>query len=131
MTVTAQSAGPEPIQQVPLAAILTDAACQARVKIRPSVVRDYRRAMGDQISEGGLRFPPIVLFTDGQHFWLADAEWSQWSDSEIARYCQVSQSFVTRLRRRVSHAGHEMRRRKVKRGAQQARPRALPDFRAE
>jgi Homeodomain-like domain len=47
---------------------------------------------------------------------LADAEWSQWSDSEIARYCQVSQSFVTRLRRRVSHAGDEMRPRKVKRG---------------
>ena len=72
MTVTLQSAGPEPIQQVPLTAILTDAACQARVKIRPGVVRDYRRAMAEQIGEGGLRFPPIVLFTDGQHYWLAD-----------------------------------------------------------
>ena len=176
MTVSVQSAGPEPIQQVPLTAILTDAACQARVKIRPGVVRDYRRAMAEQISEGGLRFPPIVLFTDGQHFWLADgfhrilaardaglsefpadvrpgterdallfsiscngahglprsnadkrkavtllladAEWSQWSDSEIARHCQVSQSFVTGLRRRLSHLGDGMRPRKAKRGDQ-------------
>src|SRR5260370_956333 len=29
--------------------------------------------------------------------------------SEIARHCQVSQSFVTRLRRRLSDAGHMMR----------------------
>jgi len=174
MTMSSQSAGPEPIQQVPLTSILTDAACQGRVKIRPSVVRDYWRAMAEQISEGGLRFPPIVLFTDGQHFWLADgfhrilaaraaglsefpadlrpgterdallfsiacngahglprtnadkrkavtllladAEWSQWSDREIARRCQVNQSFVTRLRRRLSDAGHQMRPRKMKRG---------------
>src|SRR5205814_1726685 len=47
---------------------------------------------------------------------LADAEWSQWSDREIARRCQVNQSFVTRLRRTLSDAGHEMRPRKVKRG---------------
>ena len=174
--MSSQSAGPEPIQQVPLTSILTDAACQSRVKIRPGVVRDYRRAMAEQISEGGLRFPPIVLFTDGQHCWpadgfhrilaardaglsefpadvrpgterdallfsissngahglprtnadkrkavtllLADAEWSQWSDSEIARHCQVSQSFVTGLRRTVSHLGDEMRPRKVKRGGE-------------
>jgi hypothetical protein len=148
MTETSQSAGPESVQQVPLASVLTDAACQARVQIRPSVVRDYRRAMAEQISEDGLRFPPIVLFTDGQHHWLADgfhrilaardagliefpadvrpgtegdallfsiasngahglprtnadkrkavtllladAEWSERSDSEIARHCQVS-----------------------------------------
>jgi hypothetical protein len=35
----------------------------------------------------------------------ADTEWSQWSDSEIARHCQVSQSFVTGLRRRLSYLG--------------------------
>src|SRR6266853_6597115 len=174
MTVSSQSAAPQPIQQVPLTSILADPACQARVKIRPGVVRDCRRAMAEQINEGGLRFPPIVLFTDGQHYWLADgfhrilaardaglsefpanvrpgterdallfsissngahglartnadkrkavtllladAEWSQWSDREIARRCQVNQSFVTRLRRTLSDAGHEMRPRKVKRG---------------
>ena len=171
MTMSAQSAGPAPIQQVPLASIVTDAACQARVKIRPGVVRDYRRAMAEQISEGGLRFPPIVLFTDGQHYWLADgfrrilaaraaglsefpadvrpgterdallfsissngahglprtnadkrkavtllladAEWSQWNDREIARRCQVNQSFVTRLRRSASYLGDKMRPRSV------------------
>ena len=163
MTMSSQSAGPESIQQVPLTAILTDAACQARVKIRPGVVRDYRRAMAEQISEGGLRFPPIVLFTDGQHFWLADgfhrilaaraaglrelpadvrpgterdallfsissngahglprtnadkrkavtllladAEWSQWSDREIARRCQASHVFVQKVRRSASGNG--------------------------
>src|SRR6266478_8555146 len=186
MTVSSQTAAPELIQQVPLTAILTDAACQARAKIRPGVVRDYRRAMSEQISEGGLRFPPIVLFTDGQHFWLADgfhrilaardaglsefpadvrpgterdallfsissngahglprtnadkrkpvtllladAVWSQWSDREIARHCQVSQSFVTRLRRRLSYLGDKMRPRKVKRGGTkgtQPAPRSL------
>src|SRR5260370_9794675 len=65
MSMSSQSAGPEPIQQVPLTAILTDAACQARVKIRPGVVRDYRRAMARPSSEGGRRFPPIVLCTEG------------------------------------------------------------------
>ena len=181
MTTSAQSAGPEPIQQVPLTSILTDAACQARVKIRPSVVRDYRRAMAEQIREGGLRFPPIVLFTDGLHYWLADgfhrilaardaglsefpadvrpgterdallfsissngahglprtnadkrkavtllladAEWSQWSDIEIARRCQVSQLFVTRLRRSASYLGDKMGPRRVKRGAYEMRAR--------
>src|SRR5467141_4366416 len=174
MTVSPQSAGPEPIQQLPLTSILTDAACQARVKIRPGVVRDYRRAMAEQISEGGLRFPPVVLFTDGQHYWLADGfhrvlaardaglsefpadvrpgterdallfsiscngahglprtnadkckavtllladgEWSQWSDREIARRCQVGHDLVCRVRRRASGVIRQMSPRKVRRG---------------
>jgi hypothetical protein len=29
--------------------------------------------MTQQISEGGLRFPAIVLFSDGQRYWLAGA----------------------------------------------------------
>src|SRR6266853_2708285 len=165
MTVSSQSAAPQPIQQVPLTSILADPACQARVKIRPGVVRDCRRAMAEQISEGGLRFPPIVLFTDGQHYWLADgfhrvlaardaglsefaadvrpgterdallfsiscngahglprtnadkrkavtllladAEWSQWSDREIARRCQVSPEFVHKVSRRASVNGSQ------------------------
>jgi len=28
--------------------------------------------MTRQVSKGGLRFPAIVLFTDGQRYWLAD-----------------------------------------------------------
>src|SRR5260370_29407326 len=59
-------------QQIPLASIPSDEASQARVKIRPGVVRAYAQAMAQQRSEGGLRFPAIVLFTDGQHYWLVD-----------------------------------------------------------
>src|SRR6266446_5418739 len=134
-------------------------------------VRAYAQAMSQQQSEGGLRFPAIVLFTDGQHYWLgdgfhrilaaraagltdfpadvrpgaqrdallysissnaehglprtnadkrkavllllADAEWSQWSDGQIARRCQVSQVFVSKLRKGASHNGYEMQPRKV------------------
>jgi hypothetical protein len=34
---------------------------------------------------------------------LADAEWRQWSDCEIARRCQVSQPFVSKLRSGASN----------------------------
>jgi hypothetical protein len=59
-------------QLVPLASIPTDEACQVRAKIRPAVVRDYAQAMTEQLREGGLRFPAIVLFSDGQRYVLAD-----------------------------------------------------------
>ncbi|HEV3448349.1 MAG TPA: hypothetical protein VG099_27180 [Gemmataceae bacterium] len=39
---------------------------------------------------------------------LADVEWSQWSDGQIARRCQVSQVFVSKLRKGASHNGYEM-----------------------
>lgn len=46
---------------------------------------------------------------------LADDEWAQWSDNEIARRCGVSQSTVSRLRPDVSNAKHKIGR-KVNRG---------------
>jgi hypothetical protein len=55
-----------------LATISTEEACQARAKIRSAVVREYARAMKEQVGQGGLRFPPIVLFSDGERYWLAD-----------------------------------------------------------
>jgi hypothetical protein len=47
---------------------------------------------------------------------LADAEWGQWGDRESARHCQVSQVFVSKLRKAASDNGYQMKPRKVKRG---------------
>jgi hypothetical protein len=161
-------------QLIPLASIPTDEDSQARIHIRPAVVRGYARAMTQQVGEGGLRFPPVVLFSDGQRFWLADGfhrilaareaglvefpadvragnardallcslsanaghglprsnadkrkavsllladpEWSQWSDHEIARHCQVTHVFVGKVRKGLSGNGYQIESRKVKRG---------------
>jgi hypothetical protein len=59
-------------QLIPLEAIPTDGAAQVRLKIRPAVVRAYAQAMRQQVKEAGLRFPPIVLFSDGPRYTLAD-----------------------------------------------------------
>jgi hypothetical protein len=45
---------------------------------------------------------------------LADSEWSRWNDVEIARLCQVSDRFVSKMRRASSN-GSMMRERKVRR----------------
>jgi len=55
---------------------------------------------------------------------LADAQWSQLSDREIARRCQVSHKFVQEVRRSASGDGRQMRLRKVRRGPRQRRRRA-------
>src|SRR5438445_534389 len=59
-------------RQIALASIRTDDGSQGRVKIREAVVRDYAAAMRQQREEGGLQFPAIVLFWDGQDFWIGD-----------------------------------------------------------
>jgi hypothetical protein len=150
-------------QMISLSSIPTDGTCQVRVTVRSSVVREYARAMTEQQSEGGLRFPAVVLFTDGANHWLgdgfhrvlaareaglneilaevragtprdallysiscnaehglprtnadkrnavtlllADTEWSQWSDREIARRCAVTHRFVGQIRKRASGYG--------------------------
>jgi hypothetical protein len=161
-------------QLIALSAIPTDEDSQVRSKIRPAVVRAYAQAMRQQVSEGGLRFPAIVLFSDSQRYTLADGfhrvlaarqagltelaaevragnqrdallyslaanaghglprsnadkrkavsllladpEWSKWSDHEIARHCQVSQTLVSKMRKGASENGFQMKPRKVKRG---------------
>lgn len=40
--------------------------------------------------------------------WLEDEEWRQCSDNEIARYCGVSQPFVSELRKELSNNGYKM-----------------------
>src|SRR5262245_56525775 len=57
---------------VSLDQIQTDTSSQSRVKVHPAVVRRYAQAMTEQLAEGGLRFPPIVLFTDSAHHWVGD-----------------------------------------------------------
>jgi hypothetical protein len=157
-----------------LAQIRTETGSQARVKVNEGVVRDYAEAMKRQLADGGLRFPPITVFTEGQDYWLGDgwhrvlaarklgltdiaaevqsgserdarlcaisansahglprsyadkrkavglllgdAEWSQWSDREIARRCQVHHDLVSQLRRRASGQNRQIEKRKVRRG---------------
>jgi hypothetical protein len=102
-----------------------DESSQVRVAVRSAVVRDYAQAMKQQVREGGLRFPPAVLFSDGQRYILADgfhrvlaarvAGLSEFP-AEIARHCGVTHVFVGKLRKGASCNGYMMERRKVKRG---------------
>jgi hypothetical protein len=147
---------------------------QTRAKIRAHVVREYATAMKEQLATGGLRFPPVVVFSNGGEYWLADgfhrvlaarqsglteiaaevrsgsqrdalllgiaansahglprswgdkqkavtllladSEWRQWNDREIARHCGVSARTVGKVRRRASADSPQMRQRKVRRG---------------
>jgi transposase-like protein/uncharacterized ParB-like nuclease family protein len=47
--------------------IRTDGGTQPRASIDYQAVQDYADAM-----EAGVRFPPVVVFYDGTHYWLAD-----------------------------------------------------------
>jgi hypothetical protein len=160
---------------VALDRIPVDEKAQTRVKVRAGVVREYAAAMKAQRAEGELRFPPVILFTDGSEYWLgdgfhrvlaarkaglteiaaevrpgtqrdailcgigangghglprtnadkrkaialvlADPEWSQWSDREIARRCQVGYMTIGRMRRGLSAPMGQMGGRKVQRGS--------------
>src|SRR5262249_38724204 len=46
---------------------------------------------------------------------LADAEWSRWSDREIARRCQVGHALVSRMRQGLSVSKRQIAGRKVQR----------------
>src|SRR5438128_2539235 len=72
MTTTAQLSPASTVQAIALTAIRMDESSQSRVKVQRSVVRAYAEAMKQQQEEGQLRFPAIVLFWDGQDYWLAD-----------------------------------------------------------
>lgn len=140
---------------VALASIRIDGGTQSRSAIYENIVNDYANAIGE-----GAAFPPIVVFFDGERYWLADGfhrhaaygqlglaeidayirqgtrrdailysvganeahglrrsnedkrravltllndgEWAMWSDREIARQCQVSNTFVSNLRQTVT-----------------------------
>ncbi len=47
--------------------IRTDGGTQPRAELREEVISDYAELM-----TAGVTFPPITVFFDGQHYWLAD-----------------------------------------------------------
>jgi hypothetical protein len=53
--------------QIALENIRTDGGTQSRAAIDQKTVREYAEAMQD-----GAQFPPIVVFYDGETYWLAD-----------------------------------------------------------
>lgn len=47
--------------------IRTDGGTQPRAELREEVIADYAELM-----ESGVTFPPVIVFFDGTHYWLAD-----------------------------------------------------------
>lgn len=153
---------------IDLADIRLDQAAQPREHLSTEKTAEYAEAMRAEA-----QFPPLVVFHDGKHYWLADGfhrhyaaqqakrrhlrclvhsgglreailysvgansdhglprtdedkrravarllsdeEWSQWSDREIARRCQVSDKFVAKQRPPASADDPQISR-KVQRG---------------
>jgi hypothetical protein len=52
---------------IPLASLELDPATQPRLGLDLTVVADYAEAMA-----GGATFPPVVVYSDGKRYWLAD-----------------------------------------------------------
>ena len=52
---------------LPLAAIRVDWAINARATVRREVSLDYAEAL-----KAGAKFPPVIIFFDGETYWLAD-----------------------------------------------------------
>lgn len=52
---------------IPLADIRTDGGTQARAALDPATVAEYR-----DLYAAGVPLPPVVLFYDGESYWLAD-----------------------------------------------------------
>jgi ParB-like nuclease family protein len=69
---TSPNVRPADSVMIRLERIPTDAAGQTRTKVRDARVREYAAAMIEQLADGGLRFPPVILFQDGNDYALAD-----------------------------------------------------------
>lgn len=138
------------LDKIPILQILTDAGTQTRAGLNHDVIADYATE-----KKSGKKYPPLVVFTDGKLYWLADgfhrlaaatrnqekivdcdvrkgtrldaikfalganashglrrtnadkrksveialAEWPNVADAELARWCAVSQPFVSGVRR--------------------------------
>jgi hypothetical protein len=52
---------------IPIANIRLDGGTQPRAVLDFEAIEDYAEAMG-----AGMKFPPVVVFYDGENYWLAD-----------------------------------------------------------
>jgi hypothetical protein len=55
------------VPSLPLSSIRVDWTINARASVRRETTLEYAEAL-----KAGARFPPVVLFFDGEAFWLAD-----------------------------------------------------------
>ena len=55
------------IDQLPIAAIIADPECQLRAACSSATVQEYSEAL-----TAGATFPPIIVFSDGDTYWLSD-----------------------------------------------------------
>jgi len=56
-----------PVIQLPISQIRLDGGTQPRTALDFDAVEDYAEAVG-----AGAKFPPVVVYHDGEHYWLAD-----------------------------------------------------------
>lgn len=55
------------VVRLPIAQIRLDGGTQPRTALDFTAIDDYAEAMA-----AGVKFPPVVVFHDGEHYWLAD-----------------------------------------------------------
>jgi hypothetical protein len=55
------------VVRLPIVEIRLDGGTQPRSALDFAAIDDYAEAMA-----AGVRFPPVVVFHDGEHYWLAD-----------------------------------------------------------
>ncbi len=57
----------KPSESIPIANLRLDGGTQPRAALDFDAIEDYTDAMN-----AGARFPPVTVFYDGEHYWLAD-----------------------------------------------------------
>ncbi len=55
------------VQSMPVDSLRFDSSIQPRVKINPAIVKEYATALSE-----GEQFPPVIVFNDGDNYWVAD-----------------------------------------------------------
>jgi len=81
-----------PIRSLPIDSLSLIGDTQPRAEIDQDVVAEYAELM-----EAGAKFPPIVVFTDGATYWVADGFHRYWAIRRLKREkidCEVHQGTV-------------------------------------